>query len=224
MASATAHRPAADRPGLPSPRRLLAVCAVDHPGGAETGLLRLLAVLSQQGGWRATLTTPGSGVLREAALRRWPPAGARWRSAVWPAPGRARACLLAADPAAGPRRRRGVPQRRRVRPAAAGAGPISGAEGAPRPRSGAAGAALLAAGRRRAGRLGGRRLSPRRPASSRRPLPRRSRSPAGGRALAGRAGAGRRLRRAHRAAQGRRRSRGRRAGDPRGGARGRGWW
>ncbi len=38
--------------------RLLAVCAVSHPGGAEIGLLRLLARLD---GWTTTLTTPGAG-------------------------------------------------------------------------------------------------------------------------------------------------------------------
>jgi glycosyltransferase involved in cell wall biosynthesis len=43
------------------------VAAVDHPGGAETTLLRLLDRL-QRRGWRITLTTPGHGPLREAAL------------------------------------------------------------------------------------------------------------------------------------------------------------
>jgi glycosyltransferase involved in cell wall biosynthesis len=74
MASATAHRPAVDTPGRRSGGRLLAVCAVDHPGGAETGLLRLLAVLTGSG-WQVTLTSPGHGVLRDAALR----AGHDWR-------------------------------------------------------------------------------------------------------------------------------------------------
>ena len=40
--------------------RLLAVCAVSHPGGAEIGLQRLLARLD---GWDVTLTTPGPGSL-----------------------------------------------------------------------------------------------------------------------------------------------------------------
>jgi glycosyltransferase involved in cell wall biosynthesis len=56
-------------------RRLLAVAAVDHPGGAETHLLRLLAGLAQRG-WELTLTTPGRGPLREHALQR----GYGWRS------------------------------------------------------------------------------------------------------------------------------------------------
>ncbi len=47
-------------------RRLLAVCAVSHPGGAEIGLLRLLARLD---GWDVTVTTPGPGPLAEAAER-----------------------------------------------------------------------------------------------------------------------------------------------------------
>ena len=53
--------------------RLLAVAAVDHPGGAETTLLRLLERL-QERGWEVTLTTPGEGRLRDAALK----AGHRW--------------------------------------------------------------------------------------------------------------------------------------------------
>jgi glycosyltransferase involved in cell wall biosynthesis len=40
--------------------RLLAVCAVSHPGGAEIGLLRLIDRLSD---WNVTLTTPGPGPL-----------------------------------------------------------------------------------------------------------------------------------------------------------------
>jgi glycosyltransferase involved in cell wall biosynthesis len=48
-------------------RRLLAVAAVDHPGGAETTLLRLLSRLHDRG-WQITLTTPGLGPLRDAAL------------------------------------------------------------------------------------------------------------------------------------------------------------
>src|SRR3954451_416536 len=46
--------------------RLLAVCAVNHPGGAEVGLLRLL----DRRDWDVTLATPGDGPLREAARRR----------------------------------------------------------------------------------------------------------------------------------------------------------
>jgi len=49
--------------------------AVDHLGGAETALLRLLSRLAGRG-WRVTLTTPGAGPLREAALD----AGYAWRS------------------------------------------------------------------------------------------------------------------------------------------------
>src|SRR5690349_15384265 len=46
--------------------RLLAVCPVDHPGGAEVGLLRLL----DRRDWEVTLATPGDGPLREAARER----------------------------------------------------------------------------------------------------------------------------------------------------------
>lgn len=46
--------------------RLLAVNAVDHPGGAEIGLLRLLERLSTRG-WETTLTSPGAdGPLAQA--------------------------------------------------------------------------------------------------------------------------------------------------------------
>jgi glycosyltransferase involved in cell wall biosynthesis len=45
---------------------VLAVAPVDHPGGAEIGLLRLLPHLSAAG-WDVTLTTPGDGPLRERA-------------------------------------------------------------------------------------------------------------------------------------------------------------
>jgi glycosyltransferase involved in cell wall biosynthesis len=48
-------------------RRLLAVAAVDHPGGAEIHLLRLLAGLRPRG-WDVALTTPGRGPLRDAAI------------------------------------------------------------------------------------------------------------------------------------------------------------
>lgn len=47
-------------------RRLLAINPVDHPGGAETTLLRLLDGLSRDG-WSVELTTPGPGSLRDAA-------------------------------------------------------------------------------------------------------------------------------------------------------------
>jgi len=47
--------------------RLIAVAPVDHPGGAEIHLLRLLAGL-QRRGWSIALTTPGAGPLRQAAL------------------------------------------------------------------------------------------------------------------------------------------------------------
>jgi glycosyltransferase involved in cell wall biosynthesis len=56
-----------------SPGRLLAIAPVDHPGGAEIHLLRLLAGLRERG-WHTTLTTPGEGPLRSAALE----AGHRW--------------------------------------------------------------------------------------------------------------------------------------------------
>ena len=45
---------------------VLAVAPVDHPGGAEIGLLRLLPRLP----WEATLTTPGDGPLAAAARER----------------------------------------------------------------------------------------------------------------------------------------------------------
>ena len=48
-------------------RRLLAVTPVDHPGGAEIHLLRLLAGLRERG-WETTVTTPGEGALRDRAL------------------------------------------------------------------------------------------------------------------------------------------------------------
>ncbi len=47
-------------------RRIAATMAVDHPGGAETALLRLLTRLSARG-WNVTLTTPGPGPLRDTA-------------------------------------------------------------------------------------------------------------------------------------------------------------
>jgi glycosyltransferase involved in cell wall biosynthesis len=54
--------------------RLLAITPVDHPGGAEIHLLRLLKGLSSRG-WEITITTPGAGPLRDAALE----AGYRWQ-------------------------------------------------------------------------------------------------------------------------------------------------
>jgi glycosyltransferase involved in cell wall biosynthesis len=54
-------------------RRLLAVTPVDHPGGAEIHLLRLLAGLASRD-WAISLTTPGPGPLRDEAVR----AGYRW--------------------------------------------------------------------------------------------------------------------------------------------------
>jgi glycosyltransferase involved in cell wall biosynthesis len=53
---------------MPGPR-LLAVTPVTAPGGAEIHLLRLLDGLVQRG-WRITLTSPGPGPLRDAALER----------------------------------------------------------------------------------------------------------------------------------------------------------
>jgi glycosyltransferase involved in cell wall biosynthesis len=55
--------------------RLLAVAPVDHPGGAEIHLLRLLAGLSTRG-WEITLTTPSEGPLRRQAAQ----AGYAWQS------------------------------------------------------------------------------------------------------------------------------------------------
>lgn len=46
-------------------RRIVAVAAVDRPGGAETTLMRLLSGLRERG-WQTTLTTPGDGPLRAA--------------------------------------------------------------------------------------------------------------------------------------------------------------
>ncbi|WP_249011751.1 glycosyltransferase family 4 protein [Conexibacter sp. DBS9H8] len=57
----------------PPPGRLLGVNPVDHPGGAETTLLRLTRGLAGRG-WRVTLTTPGGGLLADAALS----AGLEW--------------------------------------------------------------------------------------------------------------------------------------------------
>ncbi|MGI8922004.1 MAG: glycosyltransferase family 4 protein [Solirubrobacteraceae bacterium] len=46
--------------------RLLAVAAVDEPGGAEIGLLRLLAGMAGRG-WQITLTSPSGGTMQAAA-------------------------------------------------------------------------------------------------------------------------------------------------------------
>jgi glycosyltransferase involved in cell wall biosynthesis len=48
---------------------LLAVVPVDHPGGAEIGLLRLLPRL-RHAGWDVTLATPGDGPVRRSAAQR----------------------------------------------------------------------------------------------------------------------------------------------------------
>src|SRR6476469_910022 len=48
--------------------KLLAVNAVDHPGGAEVGLLRLAARLRDRD-WEITLTSPHEGRLSEAGYR-----------------------------------------------------------------------------------------------------------------------------------------------------------
>jgi glycosyltransferase involved in cell wall biosynthesis len=48
--------------------RLLAVNAVDRPGGAEVGLLRLAGRLRERG-WDVTLTSPGEGPLSEAGYQ-----------------------------------------------------------------------------------------------------------------------------------------------------------
>jgi glycosyltransferase involved in cell wall biosynthesis len=56
-----------------SARRMLAVSPVDHPGGAEMALVRLLDRLAPRG-WDVTVTTPTRGRLAEQALER----GWRW--------------------------------------------------------------------------------------------------------------------------------------------------
>lgn len=56
-------------------RRLLAVFPVDHPGGAENHLLRLLKGLASRR-WEIGVTTPGDGPLRAAALAE----GYEWHS------------------------------------------------------------------------------------------------------------------------------------------------
>ncbi len=57
------------------PPRLLAVAPVEHPGGAETTLLRLLTGLRDRN-WEITMTTPGPGPLAAQARAeglRWAP-------------------------------------------------------------------------------------------------------------------------------------------------------
>src|SRR3954462_12747323 len=89
--------------------RLLAVCPVAHPGGAEVGLLRLL----DRRDWEVTLATPGDGPLGAAARERGgatetlPPRGRRreggWATETLALGGLARgegARALAAMPAA----------------------------------------------------------------------------------------------------------------------------
>jgi glycosyltransferase involved in cell wall biosynthesis len=56
-------------------RRIAGITPVDHPGGAETALLRLLSRLAARG-WQVTLTTPGEGPLADEARR----AGYEWRA------------------------------------------------------------------------------------------------------------------------------------------------
>src|SRR3954454_14710045 len=73
--------------------RLLAVCPVAYPGGAEVGLLRLL----DRRDWEVTLATPGDGPLRDAARERG------WATATFALGGLGRgegARALAAMPAA----------------------------------------------------------------------------------------------------------------------------
>ena len=48
---------------------VLAVAPVDHPGGAEIGLLRLLPRM-RHAGWDVTLATPGDGPVRRAGEQR----------------------------------------------------------------------------------------------------------------------------------------------------------
>ncbi len=73
---------------------LLAVAPAGDLGGAELGLLRLLARLRSRG-WTLTLTSPRPGPLRDAALA----AGLAWErlSVSWPAGGRARRLARGAD-------------------------------------------------------------------------------------------------------------------------------
>jgi glycosyltransferase involved in cell wall biosynthesis len=53
------------------PKRLLAVCQVDRPGGPEIGLLRLLRRLEARG-WSIALTSPGTAPAPELTDAGWP--------------------------------------------------------------------------------------------------------------------------------------------------------
>jgi glycosyltransferase involved in cell wall biosynthesis len=64
-----------DGPRAHLSRRLLAINPVDHPGGAETTVMRLLAGLDQRG-WNVAVTTPGAGGLQALAGQ----AGFAWHS------------------------------------------------------------------------------------------------------------------------------------------------
>jgi glycosyltransferase involved in cell wall biosynthesis len=75
MGSASTRSAVGDPLSAPAPGRLVAVAPVDHPGGAETALLRLLAQLSSRD-WRVMVTTPSHGPLRDAVLG----AGYEWRA------------------------------------------------------------------------------------------------------------------------------------------------
>jgi hypothetical protein len=67
MARATANPMDVGEPALASsPGRLLAVAAVDEPGGAEIGLLRLLAALSARGWGVALLAVFGAATVGSA--------------------------------------------------------------------------------------------------------------------------------------------------------------
>ena len=68
-------------------RRLLAVCAVPFPGGAEIGLLRLLRRLE---GWAPRVTTPAAGPLSHTVL------GEGWDWAALPVGGLGRGAGLRA--------------------------------------------------------------------------------------------------------------------------------
>ena len=85
-------------------RRLLCICAVAEPGGAEVGLVRLLRRLGDRG-WAPTVTSPAPGGVRQAVLAHgwaWEPldAGGLPRGAGLRAAGsmpRARRLARAAD-------------------------------------------------------------------------------------------------------------------------------
>ena len=136
--------------------RLLAVAAVDHPGGAETTLLRLLAAAI------ARLAGDADHPRRRSPARR----GARGRARVAGAAGRRSGCtdrcpragVVAADSPARARGQRRIPERIGLRATASGAAGQRGAMCAAHPRHRGPGAAVLAVGRRGARSLrGGRR-------------------------------------------------------------------